>query len=107
MRKFLIELDSVIGIDELKKDFYEKFENTEKITFARYLELCMWWNNGALTEILTDETPPEMRSRAVTYYHAVCSETDGDEYWLWATESHAKILAGEGYRVEKCPKLGC
>lgn len=78
MRKFLIEMEQEITLEELRRDYYEQFEDTDAETFERYLELCMWWNNGALTEILTDETPRGLASRAVGKF---CP--DGEtEIWL-------------------------
>lgn len=78
MRRFLIEMDTEITLDELRRDYYEQFEDTDAETFEQYLELCMYWNNGALTEILTEDTPRGWASRAVGKF---CP--DGEtEVWL-------------------------
>jgi hypothetical protein len=94
MRKFLIEMEQEITLDELRRDYYEVFERGETgaETFERYLELCMWWNNGALTEILTADTPRGWASRAVGKFCVEDAET-GEKNWEWLPLSQFDLFA--------------
>ena len=106
MRKFLCDYDSVWTLAELEQDFKEFAGKEFDGNFSQWLDECLG-KNGALTEILTDETPKENRADAVSYYRVICSELAGDEYETWTTEEHADFLKSCGYTVNHAKKLGC
>ena len=88
MRKFLVEMDSEITLDDLRRDYESGAADTDAETFAQYLENCMARNNGALTEILTEDTPSGELNSAVTLCRVQYSEDEGDycEEWLTPQE---------------------
>lgn len=51
MRFFLCENDEIFTEDQLRKEYEKHKAETDADTFEEYLELCQWYNNGALTEI--------------------------------------------------------
>ena len=98
MRKFLIEMDVEITLADVKKEYEARREEIEEDgaeNFAQFLDLCMFWNNGALTEILTEETPRGEQARAVTLCRVWYSD-DADDFcdeWLTEQEAHEKAAA--------------
>lgn len=102
MRRFLIEMETEVTLEEIREDYNKNRERIAEESgaenFGEYLENCMYWNNGALTEILTDDTPRDLRKRAVRPCKVLY---EGDDEWcerylhygemrdLW--ESGAKI----------------
>lgn len=102
MRKFLIEMETEITLEELKNNYDRKREQMalEGIdSFARYLDLCMARNNGALTEILTDETPRGEQRNAVTLCRVWYSDDAEDCCDEWLTEQEAHEKQAWGYSV--------
>jgi len=93
MRKFICDRDSVITLEELQNgdEFKEFMEENPDESFSRYLELCMYWNNGMLEEILTADTPAENRRGAVM----LCSVLDdGDDInYPWVAYLNAAEIA--------------
>ena len=111
MRRFICDRDSVITLEELQNgdEFKEFMEENPDESFSRYLELCMYWNNGMLEEILTADTPAENRRGAVM----LCAVFDGEyDYadmpwvaYLNATEIAQQKRYGKvvtAYRGEWC-----
>ena len=96
MRKFLDEMEREITLDELRAYYEsdaERMERDEGIeSFERYLELCMFWNNGSLTEILTEDTPRGWASRAVGKFWVTDAET-GEKYEEWLPLSQFELFA--------------
>ena len=81
MRKFLVEMDSVVTLAELEQDFKEFAEKEFDGNFSQWLDECLG-KNGALTEILTEDTPRGRRNDAVVECHITDADT-GDEYTQW------------------------
>ena len=106
MRKFLHDYESIVTIEELKSgDEYKEFVNDYPgETFEKYLDLCMFWNNGFLTEILTNETPKNQRRDAVSLCSIYDSETGEYEstYWL----SYYGIMREKRYGNIVVPYIG-
>ena len=101
MRKFLYEMETEITESELR-EYYEKEKHGECEdygTFGEYLKNCMFWWNGALTEILTAETPKELRRRAVSYMRAVYSDDADDSCWMWLTYDDIRRYLANDIRV--------
>lgn len=90
MRKFLHDYESIVTIEELKNgDEFKEFVNDYPgETFERYLDLCMFWNNGFLTEILTNETPKNQRRYAVSSCALHDCETGEFECCEWLDYSN-------------------
>lgn len=86
MRKFLIEMEQEITLDELRRDYETGAVESDGESFPRYLELCMARNNGALTEILTEDTPSGERRGAVTLCRVSNPDDCYDEWEEWLTE---------------------
>lgn len=101
MRKFLYEMDYEITECELR-DYYEKEkrgECSDYETFGEYLKNCMYWWNGALTEILTADTPRELRRRAVSYMRAIYSDDADDSCWMWMNFDDIRSYQEDDIRV--------
>jgi hypothetical protein len=98
MRKFLIEMDVEITLDEVEQNYHE-FDYDDVMTFPQYLADCLG-KNGALTEILTDETPRGEEMRAVSLCRVQYSEDEDDycEEWLTPTEIYEKWRDGCGIK---------
>ena len=98
MRKFLMDYDGVITI----WDVYYEWELWEKenMTFQQYLADCLG-KNGALTEILTDETPNDERERAVTLCRVHYSDERDDYCDEWLREDEIDFKRWCGYYVER------
>ena len=99
MRKFLYEYESICTeadvMEEYKKNGYQY-----ETTFRHFLNDHCLGKNGALVEILTDETPRENRQYAVTF----CSVSDEDtedtmDDTRWLTYGQRQQLIACGYRV--------
>lgn len=86
MRKFLIEMETEITLVEIEEDYKNRrdeiAEESGAENFGEYLENCMYWNNGSLTEILTEDTPRELRKRAVRPCRYQIDGGDWLEWWL-------------------------
>lgn len=106
MRKFLHDYESIVTIEELKNgDEYKEFVNDyPDATFEEYLDLCMFWNNGFLTEILTNETPKNQRRYAVS----LCAvyDCDFEEIMNWQWLDYADILREQRYGNIVVPYIG-
>ena len=102
MRRFLHDYESVITMEELQngEEFKEFMEENPDESFARYLDLCMYWNNGFLTEILTADTPVENRRGAVM----LCAVFDG-EYDYADMPWVAYLNAAEIAQQKRCGKV--
>ena len=83
MRKFLVEMDYVISMEDVIQE-WEEWEQ-ENMTFPQYLADCLG-KNGALTEILTEDTPPENRKNAVIPCRVWYSDDVEDCFETWLTE---------------------
>lgn len=81
MRKFLVEMDSVVTLADLEQDFKDFAEKEFDGNFSQWLDECLG-KNGALTEILTEDTPRDKVNSAVVNFHVTDADT-GDEYWRW------------------------
>lgn len=98
MRKFLVERDWVISLPELMQEWEEWAR--DDMTFEQYLADCLS-KNGALTEILTDDTPRENSRDAVTLIRVWYSD-DVDDYcdeWLTEEQAHEKFPWTCGMKV--------
>lgn len=110
MRKFLNDYESIVTIEELKngEEFREFMEENPEEDFARYLDLCMWWNNGFLTEILTADTPKEARRGAVSLVAVFNREWLSDDinfpFVTWASARKIREWINGGAAV--VPYLG-
>lgn len=99
MRKFLCDYDSVWTEEQLRDFFANESDDREYMTFEQWLAECMG-KNGALVEILTDDTPKWERERAVSLCRVHYSD-DRDDYcdeWLNGAEQDFKKFCG--YHVE-------
>lgn len=98
MRKFLVEMDYVVTLEDMRDEWREWARDGE--TFAQYLENCMARNNGALTEILTEDTPRGELSGAVSLCRVQYSEDEDDycEEWLTSQEIFQKFCDGCGIK---------
>lgn len=96
MRKFLVEYDEVITLDDVRRSWREFAE--DDMTFADYLRNCLD-KNGALTEILTEDTPRENRRGAVTLCRVQYSEEEWDYCEEWLTEEEQEFKKFCGYSV--------
>ena len=87
MRKFLNDYDSIVTIEELRngEEFSQFMEENPDESFSRYLELCMYWNNGFLTEILTADTPKSERRKAISLCALHDCETGELDFIQWLT----------------------
>ena len=87
MRKFLNDYETIVTMEELKNgDEYKEFINDYPgATFEEYLDLCMFWNNGFLTEILTADTPKSERRKAVSLCALHDCETGELQFIQWLT----------------------
>lgn len=87
MRKFLNDYDSIVTIEELQnsEEFSQFMEDYPDESFSRYLELCMYWNNGFLTEILTADTPKNERRKAISLCALHDCETGELDIIEWLT----------------------
>ena len=97
MRKFLVEMDREVTLDEVRESWREFADGGE--TFAQYLENCMARNNGALTEILTADTPAGEKRGAVTLCGVYYSENPEDYCEEWLTEQERKFKESCGCTV--------
>ena len=94
MRKFLVEYVKEITMDDVRESWEQFAEDGE--TFAQYLNACLD-KNGALTEILTADTPRENRRGAVTLCRVIYGDDDPDDYceeWLTEQERSFKEFCG-------------
>ena len=98
MRKFLCEYDSVWTLDELKNFFDTETDDREYMTFEQWLADCLG-KNGALTEILTEDTPNSNGKYAVTLCRVWCADED-DYFEEWLTEEQAHDKFAMGYYVK-------
>lgn len=97
MRKFLVEYDSIISLEDLQADYNESTEKAEK-TFNQYLEECLG-KNGSLVEIKTKETPKYIDS--VTLYRVAYSDDIGDTCDMWLTDKQAEREKALGNSLSK------
>lgn len=97
MRKFLVEYDSIISLEDLQADYNESTEKAEK-TFNQYLEECLG-KNGSLVEIKTEETPKYIDS--VTLYRVSYSDDIGDSCDMWLTDKQAESENALGHTLTK------
>lgn len=110
MRKFLHDYESIVTIEELKSgDEYKEFiSDYPDATFEEYLDLCMFWNNGFLTEILTADTPKAERRRAVSRVAVFSKSWYGEDinfpFVTWKTAAEIRDLLRGGSAV--VPYLG-
>lgn len=112
MRKFLEEeTNNIWTLEELKWYFENQYggddisgiQNGE--TFEHYLESCMYWNNGELTEILTEDTPPECVADSIQLCRVRYSDDEDDYSVMWLNPRQIKRREeSTGYPVEI---LGC
>lgn len=104
MRKFLIEMETVITLEHLARDYENRRAELSRDgieTFPQYLEQCMARNNGALTEIMTDDTPRGNRREAVRLCNVWYSEDARDVCAEWLTPQEiARKTRGDGLRVD-------
>ena len=98
MRKFLWEMETVVTLDDVRESYYA-LEPTERVgmTFPQYLADCLG-KNGALTEILTDETPRGEQQKAVCNY-AIQNPESGDVWEEWLTPGGVNDRKSDGYDV--------
>ena len=98
MRKFLVEMEYVVTLEDMRDEWNMWARDGE--SFAQYLENCMARNNGALTEILTADTPDGELSGAVTLCRVQYSEDENDycEEWLTGKEICEKWRDGCGIK---------
>lgn len=110
MRKFLHEYESIVTLEELEngEEFAEFMRENPGESFFRYLELCMWWNNGSLAEILTAGTPKAERRRAVSRVAVFSKSWYGEDinfpFVTWKTAAEIRDLLRGGSAV--VPYLG-
>lgn len=98
MRKFLWEYDTTVTLDELREEWRNNDEDGR--TFREYLDACMYWNNGALTEILTEDTPREYRERAVIDCIVWYSDESDDYCEEWLDLGEIAMKKGFGCKVQ-------
>lgn len=110
MRKFLYDRESIVTLEELEngEEFAEFMRENPGESFNRYLELCMWWNNGSLEEILTADTPKSERRRAVSRVAVFSASWYGEDisfpFVTWETAAGIRELLRGGSAV--VPYLG-
>lgn len=97
MRKFLVEYDSIVSLEDLQAYYNESTEKAEK-TFNQYLEECLG-KNGSLVEIKTKETPKYIDS--VTLYRITYSDDIGDTCEMWLTDKQAEREKALGNALSK------
>lgn len=97
MRQFLWEYETPITLDELR-EAWRNDEDDER-TFREYVDACMYWNNGALVEILTADTPKECRDRAVADCVVWYSDDDDDRCEMWLNGREIAERRSDGCRV--------
>jgi len=96
MRKFLIEYEQEVTLDDVRQSWREFAE--DDMPFAVYLRNCLD-KNGALTEILTSDTPRENRREAVTLCRVYYSDDRNDYCDEWLREDEQEFKKFCGYYV--------
>jgi hypothetical protein len=96
MRRFLCEYDSVWTEEQLRDFFANESDDREYMTFEQWLAECMG-KNGALVEILTDDTPNGERHHAVCCY--AVQNNEGDVWEEWLTEGGVNDRKSDGFAI--------
>ena len=100
MRKFLYEYETVFTLEQLETEYRTDRAEDFDGTFAQWLEECTG-KNGALTEILTDDTPRWNRKSAVIEC-VVYGDDENDDYFAWLTLDEIARKRSCGYCVKAC-----
>lgn len=79
------ETDSIVTEDELKEN-YRNIYASEYETFPDYLSACMWYNNGALTDL---------------YSHISKLKKDLNRFIDWYDAEEVKAIQDDINRLEK------
>lgn len=99
MRKFLCDYNSVWTEEELERFFREVADDREYMTFSQWLADCLS-KNGALVEILTEDTPRGEEMRAVTLCRVQYSEEEYDYCEEWLTPSQIAEKRRDGCGIK-------